>query len=88
MSRTVDYDIREPIWDGGNWKVGIANFRLKRDSITITISYKDKYDIQLFPDKYFISSNKAKQFPTKEVNAGGRSIVVHEIPLSEFETVS
>lgn len=88
MAKIVDYDIREPIWNGGRRCVGLAEFRLKRDSIIITISYKDKYGVKLYPDKYFMSCVKAKKYPTKEVSTARGMMKLFIIPIDDFEIVS
>ena len=87
MAKTIDYDIREPIWNGGRRCVGLAEFRLKRDSITITISYKDKFGTKLYPYKYFMTSVKAKQYPTKEVSTARGNMILFIIPIIDFEIV-
>jgi hypothetical protein len=88
MLRKVNYDIKEPIWNGGNRCVGIADFRLKYDSIVITISYKDKFGTQLYPYKYFINCNKAKQYPTRDVSTARGNMKLYIIPIDDFEIIN
>ena len=88
MKNQVVYDIREPIWNGGKRCVGLADFRLKRDSIVITISYKDKYGVTLYPGKYFMTGIKARQYPTKEITTARGTMKLYIIPIADFEIVN
>ena len=83
MTKTNEYTIHEPIWDGGNKQlaIGIAEFRLP---CLVDIDYKDGKGNTPFPYKYKISKEFAKQFKTQIV---GNDIKLRIIPVSRLEEV-
>ena len=87
MDKPNEYIIREPKWNGGQWEVGIADFRLKYRDIKIRISYKDKDGNEMFPNVYFMNKHKAKQYPTVEMQSGRGPFKLHMIPIKDFEIV-
>ena len=75
------YTINKPIWDGGYKErcIGIAEYRLP---CVVDISYKDKNDNLVYPNKYMVTSDFAKKFDKKKV---GSSIEVRVIPISKLK---
>ena len=75
------YTINKPIWDGGYKErcIGIAEYRLP---CIVDISYKDKNDNLVYPNKYMVTSDFAKKFDKKKV---GSSIEVRVIPISKLK---
>ena len=77
------YTISKPIWDGGfNERcIGIAEFRLP---CIVNISYKDKFDNLVYPDKYIIKQSDAKKYPIKTIG----NITLRIIPISKLTRYS
>ena len=77
------YTISKPIWDGGfNERcIGIAEFRLP---CIVNISYKDKFDNLVYPDKYIIKQSDAKKYPIKTIG----SVTLRIIPISKLTRYS
>jgi len=75
------YTISKPIWDGGYKErcIGIAEFRLP---CIVDISYTDKHDNLVYPDKYVVTRDFAQKFDKKKV---GASMEVRVIPISKLE---
>jgi len=73
------YTISKPIWDGGFSErcIGIAEFRLP---CIVSISYKDKFDNLVYPDKYIIKKSEAKKYPIKTIG----SVSLRIIPISKL----
>ena len=83
MTKTNEYTIHEPIWDGGTKEraIGIAEFRLP---CRVSIDYKDEHGNIVYPHKYLITKEFAKQFRTQIV---GNDIKLRIIPVSRLEEV-
>tara|TARA_R110002020_G_scaffold145780_1_gene320012 strand:- start:604 stop:1050 length:447 start_codon:yes stop_codon:yes gene_type:complete len=75
------YTISKPIWDGGYNErcIGIAEFRLP---CIVDISYRDKHDNLVYPDKYMITPKFAHGFDKKKV---GGTTELRIIPISKLE---
>ena len=75
------YTISKPIWDGGYKErcIGIAEFRLP---CVVDISYTDKHDNLVYPDKYLVTREFAQKFDKKKV---GANVELRVIPVSKLE---
>lgn len=83
---SVKVEIKEPIWNGGNPAIGIADFRVKgADRIIAKISYKKEDGTLMFPETYIMGAGKLKSYPTKVV---GKGIKVYVAPLTDWEVRS
>ena len=73
------YTIATPIWDGGKKEraIGIADFRLP---CLVNISYKDKHGNLVYPNKYVVTKEKAKNYPIKILGP----VKLRIIPISEL----
>ena len=79
------YTISKPIWDGGfNERcIGIAEFRLP---CIVNISYKDKFDNLVYPDKYIIKQSDAKKYPIKTIGSVTLRII-HISKLTRYSNI-
>lgn len=81
----MNITILEPIWDGE--KVGINRKKIVSlkdgESFYVQISYQDHYGNKVFPHKYWISKEKALEYPIKYLK--NHTIKLHIIPISDFE---
>ena len=75
------YTISKPIWDGGYKErcIGIAEFRLP---CVVDISYTDKHDNLVYPDKYLVTREFAQKFDKKKV---GANVELRVIPVSKLK---
>lgn len=71
--------IHSPIWKSRS--IGIAAEKIT-DDLSITIDYKKKDGEMLYPEKYFISRERAIKYPTQTIR---NSIVLHIIPINELD---
>ena len=83
MTKINKYTIHEPIWDGGTKEraIGIAEFRLP---CIVDIDYTDDKGKIVFPYKYKVTTEFAKQFRTQIIN---NDIRLRIIPVSRLEEI-
>lgn len=72
--------IKTPIWNGGNRCVGLKADRVG-DHNEVTISYRNKDGVLIYPDKYYFDGKRRGEFKTKQYSFGTMLIV----PISELE---
>lgn len=72
--------IKVPIWNGGNRCVGLKLDRLG-DHNEVTIGYKNKDGVYLYPDTYYFAGKRRKDFQVKKYQWGEALIV----PIKELE---
>jgi hypothetical protein len=80
MTHTKIYDIRTPIWDGGDGRrsIGVATFRVP---CLVDITYMDTAGKRLYPDTYTITKDFASNYPIKKF---GGSPELYVIPIEEL----
>lgn len=78
------FELGSPIWRGGRPHVGLADFRIGAQN-KVKITYRRKDGTESFPDMYYISGDKAKQYPTQVVKGG---VTLHVIPLKDMEVIN
>lgn len=83
------YPINSPKWNGGDYEVGLADFRIpKFGKARIEIKYTRKTDGQpLRPGIYEMESRKLKTYPTQVVGAN-KNVKLYVSPLSDWERVA
>ena len=60
--------IREPIWDNGHLKIGVGEYWFaNRDILPIRITWKNSNGVRHFPNKYYITKEKAFSYPVMEI---------------------
>ena len=80
MKHTKHYEIRTPIWDGGDGRrsVGVATFRVP---CLLDIVYKDSTGERLYPSTYKVEKDFATKYPIKKY---GGSPELYVIPIEEL----
>ena len=73
-----DFLIHTPIWETKS--VGLNENRLK-DNSTVKIAYRDKDGVELYPDTYTITKEKAMSYPKKKI----RGNTLRIIPIKELD---
>lgn len=77
----LSYRIKEPIWETES--VGIADHRVKGDdTMEVRIAYKDKQDNLVYPNRYTMTTEKIRTYPTKVVKGG---VKLHIVPIVDFD---
>jgi len=74
-----EYRISEPIWSDRS--IGIADYRLN-DDLLVSITYKDKHGNRVWPDKYLITKDFARQYPINADMVKGTNL--HIIPIKDL----
>lgn len=80
--RTIQ--IFSPIWNGGQRKVGIAEYKMTEDMLKIEILYKTKTRGRIYPEPFFISRNQAMTYPTQVVRGG---VKLRLIPIGDLQAI-
>jgi len=80
MKHTKIYEIRTPIWDGGDGQrsIGVALFRVP---CLVDITYKDSTGERLYPDTYNITKEFASKYPVRKY---GGSPELYVIPIKDL----
>ena len=85
MKTTVKYGIDAPIWNGGNWLIGIADFRIKKNNLNIFCNYTRKRDgSRLWKDTLWINEKFCMKYPTKQIKKK-YSFKLYYIPLADIQ---
>ena len=72
----AEVTIKAPIWNGGNRKIGIADYRIKKaDIVEVEILAKDKDGNKLHPGTYWMPVAKLKKYPIQTVHGGTKLYV-------------
>lgn len=75
-------EIKQPIWGGGEPKIGVADFRLKMiDRIKVKITYKRKDGTESYPGVYTMLVKDLLKYPVQVVGSG---VKLHVAPLSDW----
>ena len=84
MKRTK-YEIRTPIWDGGDGRrsIGVATFRVP---CLVDITYKDSTGTRIYPNTYKVTKEFASKYPIKKYDSSPRLYVIPIEELVEYET--
>jgi len=78
-------EIKTPVWNGGQRKVGIATYKIGlHNEIKITAKRKD--GTQIYPISFYISGEKARSYPKEPVRSNP-SIELYMIPIKDLETL-
>jgi len=76
------FSIREPIWKTRS--VGLNQRELYDEKIIfVDILYKNKEGKRIYPNRLTMESEKVRSYPTQIV----KGVVLHIIPISDFELV-
>ena len=82
MSR-VTINIREPVWNGGEYEVGVANYRMQgHKEVAVTIDYKDESGELVYPHTLVMDVAKARTYP---VHYAKRDVMLYVIPINDFD---
>ena len=81
MTHTKIYEIRTPIWDGGDGQrsIGVAMFRVP---CLVDITYRNATGKREYPDTYKITKDFASDYPVKKYN---NSPQLYIIPIKDLE---
>lgn len=75
--------IRMPIWGGGKRAVGIATFKVGTHN-QIEIEHKNADGSLLYPEPFYISGEKLRQFPVEAVKKAPH-IKLYIVPIDELQ---
>ncbi len=80
MKHTKHYEIKTPIWNGGDGRrsIGVATFRVP---CLVDITYKDSTGGRLYPDTYNVTKEFASKYPVRKY---GGSPELYVIPIEEL----
>lgn len=77
------FSIRQPIWNGGKRKVGLAQPRIGEHN-EIEFTYVRKSDGEKsYPDRYYISGEKIRALDFDRMNVKGLTLVL--VPFDQLE---
>ena len=72
--------IAEPIWNGGKYCVGVAEFRCDTD-LFIDIAWKDRFGNRRFPDRHLLEAKVGLRYPIHYTKDGTK---LHLIPIDDL----
>tara|TARA_R100001510_G_C7648562_1_gene205919 strand:- start:3 stop:521 length:519 start_codon:yes stop_codon:yes gene_type:complete len=78
--KVTNFYLDKPIWNGGDYQIGIATFRLRTNSLKVFCNYVNQSGNKLWEGGYLVTQKFAKQFPVKKFGA----LEYYQIPLSEL----
>ena len=83
MTPCTLHKIKNPIWNGGQRKVGIATYKVGNHN-EIVIESTNKDGDRIYPQPFYISGQDLKKYPPKAI-PNYQNIKVHEIPIKDLE---
>jgi hypothetical protein len=78
----AEIDIRFPVWNGGQRKVGIAPYRMNEEMLKIDIEYvSKKTGKKSYPNSFYIMREDAVKYPIMKLPSG---TILHMIPIEDL----
>ena len=86
MKTSVKYGIKRPIWHGGDWKIGIAPFRVKKNNLNLFCMYRrSKSKTLLWEGLLWVNESFCKKYPIVEYHGKFGKFSVYQIPLADIQ---
>ncbi len=79
----VNFYLDKPIWNGGDYLLGIATWRLKQKDLLVFCNYQTKSGNPLWNGGLLLTKGFASNYPIKHYKNG--KLELYEIPLQELK---
>lgn len=84
LTPATRFDIKSPIWNGGERKIGLDLKRITKHNV-INITYRRKDGTLSFPDEFYFNGDKLAETDYERMNIKGLTLVL--VPLSDLDTI-
>ncbi len=78
-----DLIINTPIWNSRSIGVNV-NWFMTRFKVLISIAYKDKHGNKVYPELYYMTRDKAREYPTQMAGKGRDKVELVIIPIADL----
>tara|TARA_X000001382_G_scaffold116050_1_gene95083 strand:- start:371 stop:898 length:528 start_codon:yes stop_codon:yes gene_type:complete len=76
--------LEKPIWNGGDFLVGVATKRFAKGDVMVYSRYRNKSGRPLWEGGLYVTEEFASTFPKKHYNNTAKPLTVYMIPLNEL----
>ena len=85
-NNTLPFYLDKPIWNGGDYQIGIATWRLKNNNVMVYCNYKTKSGNPLWDGGLLVTKAFASKYPIKDFKNG--KLEIYQIPLNDIKEYS